>query len=112
LRKGATLIRSVEDILEQLGPGPDKGPALGDAGETTTGNGKHGAAVAPAGAGPPPGLSEMEGKIWTELGADGLDFDSLAERTGAGAGELASTLLKLELRRVVQRQPGNRYARR
>ncbi|HVJ80294.1 MAG TPA: DNA-protecting protein DprA, partial [Planctomycetia bacterium] len=92
--------------LEQLGPGPDRPRAAGVPQASPNG-------VTVAGpAGPPPGMSEMESRIWTELGADGIDFDSLAERTGAGAGELAGTLLKMELRRVVQRQPGNRYARK
>ncbi|HVJ81601.1 MAG TPA: DNA-processing protein DprA, partial [Planctomycetia bacterium] len=52
LRKGATLVRSVDDILEQLGPGPDRPRAAGVAQPSPNG-------VAVAGpAGPPPGMSE------------------------------------------------------
>lgn len=43
---------------------------------------------------------------------DPVNLDDLTARSGLGTGELAVKLLDLEMKRVIERLPGNRYRRR
>jgi DNA processing protein len=103
LRKGATLVRGAKDVLEQLGPivGATRPPAPTSANRSPP----------TASTAMPPGLSDAEAAVWQALGVDGLDSDTLAERTGVAPAQLAGMLLVLEMRGVVVRKPGNRFAR-
>jgi DNA processing protein len=106
IRKGATMVRSVDDILEAIGPisGGRTPPSKRElaAREKAT---QHVVT-------PPPGMNDMEAAIWQALGLDGLDADTLADRVGLPAPSLASLLFMMEMRGVVTRQPGNRYVRK
>jgi DNA processing protein len=90
IRKGARLVRSVDDVLDDIrGIAPPDPPA-------TNGDRKP-PPVAAAPAGPPPNLDPMQQKVW-----DALDVakhaDDLARDLGVSAGELSTVLMKLELR--------------
>lgn len=103
IRKGARLVRSAADILDDL-----KGIA--------TPEWKPPAATQPtlfAEQPPPPptNLDPGQQAVWDQL-ASKRHADELARDTGLGAGELAKTLMQLELKRLVKRLPGGYYERR
>jgi len=100
IRRGAVLVRSVDDIIEHLGP--IDLPALDPRSETDS------AVATPT----PPNLNELEQKLWQALSVEPIDLDALLEKTGLSAAQASSTLLILEMRRLVARQAGNRYVRR
>jgi DNA processing protein len=92
IRKGAILVRSADDILEELsGTAPLTEPA------------------APA-ASCPPGLDDLQQRIW-EMLTEPRHLDDLAEHLGVGVASLSGTLMLLEMKKVVRRLPGNRYER-
>ena len=106
IRKGARLVRDVDDILEDLkGIAPIESP-------------KHAATlfdepvkkdVEPNG--PPPGLDESQLKAWTALERQ-QSLDELTRETGLPVSGLSMILMQLELKRAVRRLPGNRFERR
>lgn len=107
IRKGARLIRSVDDILDDLrGIAPPDPPA-----PRTTSAPKGESPISPQPAATPVGLDANQQRIW-----DALDVprhaDELARELGLLAGELAGVLMKLELRKVIRRLPGNQFERR
>jgi DNA processing protein len=102
IRQGAVLVRGVEDVLEELG-GITATPALEM--EAT------GAAVAPVPPAPPPELDPAQLRIWELLGTQARHFDEMVQQLGVGVPELTTTLMLLEMKRVVRRLPGNRYER-
>lgn len=108
IRKGARLVRSADDILDDLGgiavsdwkgakPKPAPQPTLFDA-----------PLPPPA---PPPQLDAPQQAVW-DLLTTRRHADELAREAGLGAGALAAVLMQLELKRLVVRQPGNYYERR
>jgi len=114
IRKGARMIRSVEDILEDLKglsppdlPKPIAKPrarSLFDAEPNIP-------APQESQGRPPAGLDEIQMKVW-ELLAEPVQADVLSRELGKPMGELASILMKLEMKKVIRRMPGNVYARR
>jgi DNA processing protein len=95
IRKGAVLVRGVEDILEEL-------------------NGLRGtsSSVSPAvAASPPPGLDEDQGRVWAALGEQARHLDELARSLSLPIPTLSKALMMLEMKRAVRRLPGNRYER-
>ena len=56
-------------------------------------------------------LSESEHRVLDAVGNGPVGFDDLVLSTGLPAGELRQLLTRLEIRRFVQRMPGNRYRR-
>lgn len=96
IRKGATLVRHVDDILEQIGPVEVSTTSVSVSEKRT----------------PPPGLDGKQQQLWDALGEDEVELETLLERTGLRASEASSALLLLEMRKAVRRLPGNRYQRR
>ncbi|MBN9119891.1 MAG: DNA-processing protein DprA [Planctomycetes bacterium] len=115
LRKGARLIRSADDVIEDL-----KGIAAADFGHVArAGRSRPGAAAravadapgAPAPPPPAPALDAAQQRVYDALSAR-RHADELVRELGASAGELSRTLMQLELKKVVRRLPGNFYERR
>jgi DNA processing protein len=93
LRKGAKLVRSAEDILEDMQELP---PLTED--------------KPPPPAAPPPDLDALQQKIWEAL-AERRNVDELTESLALPIAELSRHLMMLELKKVVRRLPGNCYER-
>jgi DNA processing protein len=91
LRKGAVLIRGVEDILEEL---DGVRPAVGR-----------------APAKPPPEMDALQKQIWEFLQERPRHIDEVAQGLRLPVAQISSTLLMLEMKRAVRRLPGNHYER-
>ena len=96
IRDGATLVESVDDVLEQLGPlveaAPrEDGPAV-----------RHPAELK---------LNEMEQQVLAAIGEETASIDQLAARTGIPIPRLLSTISVLEMRRLVRRLSGTTVTR-
>jgi DNA processing protein len=91
IRKGAILVRSAEDVLEELEGAPQAGASL----------------PRPA----PPTLDETQRRIWDSLADGPRHLDELVQTLGIAAGPLSAMMLMLEMKKAVRRLPGNRYER-
>ncbi len=49
--------------------------------------------------------------MWDVLGTDELYFDKIIGQSGLPAWEVASGLMRLEIRRIIKHAPGRRYVR-
>jgi DNA processing protein len=100
IRKGAILVRGVDDILEELrGTAPVAAP---QADETP-------APAAPAV--PPPGIDAVQLRIWEFLAEQPRHLDEMVQQLGLPVSQLSGSLLTLEMKKAVRRLPGNRYER-
>jgi DNA processing protein len=106
IRQGATLVRSVDDVLEVLGelPGLD---ATGTGG-SRQGNGVERTKITE----PPPNLSPVQLQIWQSLGSEGALVDDIVTGTALNISEINSALMMMELTGRIKRLPGNRFARK
>jgi DNA processing protein len=105
IRQGATLVRSVDDVLEAL----QALPQLDTSSEAK--------AVSPRSATPqikepPPTLSPVQLQLWQSLGSESANVDDLVTATQLGISEINSGLLMMELAGHIRRLPGNRFARK
>lgn len=96
LRDGATLVESVDDVLEQFGPLVEaiprqQGPAL-----------RHPAELS---------LNDVERSVLDAIGADPTSIDHVVNASGLSVPQVLSTLSVLEMRRLVRRVSGNSVAR-
>lgn len=101
IRKGAILVRGVEDVLEEVGGVPGAAPASMPKAIPDK---------------PPvqpklfaPDLVGIELEIWQHLQGESLFLDQLAQRTRHPVQELASALLMMEMKKLVKRLTGNRF---
>ncbi len=108
IRKGARLVRSVDDILDDVrGIAPPDPPSTKT--EPSLFSGKTPVASPPAT--PAVALDPIQQKVWDAL--DGPKHaDDVARELGLSAGELSPVLMKLELKKVIRRLPGNTFERR
>jgi DNA processing protein len=98
LREGATLLTSVEDVLQELNYLEGLGPLA-----TSSGSG---AATGPM----PTDLSEIESAVLECFRGGGiLNVDTIGGLTGRGAGEVSGGLLMLELKKLVRKRPDGSY---
>jgi len=91
LRKGAVLIRGVNDIVEEL----DGVKAI----------------VARAPANAPPEMDAVQKQIWEFLQDRPRHIDEIAQSLRLPVPQISGTLLMLEMKRAVRRLPGNHYER-
>ena len=96
LRDGATLVESVDDILDQLGP-------LAQPAQKEDGTEVHHPAELQ--------LNELEKKILASIGKDPTSVDQLVADTGLPVSRVLSTLSVLEMRRLIRRITGTTVAR-
>jgi DNA processing protein len=122
IRNGARLVRTADDVLEDL-----KGIATPEYGKQASGGRQPPGATlfddaqdktqsdpganAPASTGPPPDLDPTQLRVWEAL-ASRRHGDELAREVGVPVGELSTVLMRLEMKRLVRRLPGNYYERR
>jgi DNA processing protein len=92
IQQGAKLIQSAQDILDDLGMLFAEQPELS----------------APA---TPADLTDDERTLLQALGGDETHIDTIASRSGLPIPTVASTLLALEMRRLVKQLPGSRFVR-
>jgi DNA processing protein len=96
LRKGAKLARHAGDILEEL---QGITPLIASVeGETLPVE-------------PPPGLDELQRKIWDFLATQRQNVDDIARTMNLAVPELTRALMVLEMKKVIRRLPGNQYER-
>jgi len=94
IRDGATLVRGVEDVLDEIAP------ALRQRLDAAR------ASVAAA------GLSELETRVMDAVRPAGAHVDDVIRRTALDPGPALETLLALELRGLLEQQPGMRFRAR
>jgi len=104
IRNGATLVRSVEDVLEAL----DALPELASTASET----EAAPVTKPAASSePPPNLTPLQLQLWQALGTSGAVIDEIVQTTTLSVSEINGALLMMELTGKVRRLPGNRFAR-
>ncbi len=96
IREGAMLVEEPEEIVAELAP--QLLAALD--------------APAPSAQAADPPVAGPERVALDALGGEAVTVDTLVSRTGLTPGALSSILTSLELRGLVAREPGARYARR
>ena len=94
IQQGATLVTSVDDILDTVAP------AL------------RGRVAAARAAIEQASLSTAEQRLLDAIGEGVAHVDQASERSGLGAGAVLETLLALELRGLLEQRPGMRFVRR
>lgn len=92
IQQGAKLVQSAQDILDDLGMLFLETPEL----------------KVPAA---PANLSDDERQVLSALGGDETHIDTVASRSGLPIPKVASTLLALEMRKLVKQLPGSRFVR-
>ena len=101
IRDGATLVRSVDDVLEQLGPLVDAIPCESAPGKTPE-TIKHPAELK---------LSDQERAILQAIRSEPTAFDDIMQQTGLPASRLLSTISVLEVRRLIRRLSSTSFVR-
>jgi DNA processing protein len=92
VRQGATLIRGVDDVLEEL-----------------DGVKEH---ARPTPAPPPPDMEPIERCLWEFLQDHPRHIDEMAQHLALPVPQITGALLTLEMKKLVRRLPGNQYERR
>lgn len=122
IRDGATLVRGVDDVLEAMGPLIEEvgveatggGPAA-EFGDAPAGPSVERAATEPVRNPRELLLDDQQRAVLGGIDGEAVDIDSLLAKPGLaeiGASRLLATLTVLEMKRLVRRLPGNKFARR
>jgi predicted Rossmann fold nucleotide-binding protein DprA/Smf involved in DNA uptake len=90
-------VTRIDDVLNQLGPIDLPQPRDGSTSAPTA---------------PTPNLSGVERQLWDAIAGNDVELETLLEQTGLRASEASAALLMMEMRKLIVRHPGNRYARR
>jgi DNA processing protein len=98
IRKGAILCRGVEDILEEIHGVSELAPP-------------EESKAPPSSPGPPPGLEEGERRVWDFLADGPHHLDEIVQNLKLSVPQATTTLVRLEMKKIVRRLPGNRYER-
>jgi DNA processing protein len=99
IRDGAILCRGVDDILEEL-----HGVSAMESRAKT-------AMPTPPPPVPSPELDPTQRRIWEFLADGPRSLDDIAQQLGLDVPTLSTSLMLLEMKKVVRRLPGNRYER-
>lgn len=114
IRDGATLIRGVDDVLEQLGPllrpvnipsRPARTNGKREAAETGSGRTREVRSVAEL------SLSDQEQGVLGRISGEPMAVDALLAGCDIEASRVLATLTILEMKRLVRRLPGNQIMR-
>jgi len=92
IQQGAKLVQSAQDILDDLGLLFAEQPAL----------------TRPL---PPSDLSDLENLVLSALADDENPIDAIITRSGLPSAKVSSTLLALEMKRLVKQLPGSRFVK-
>ncbi len=103
LREGAQLVEEPCELLDELG--------LAAASSDESGNGSQRLDALSQIALADPGGGGLPAEIHAALEGETLSADELAERTGGDVGDVLTSLVLLELQRLVTRGPGGLYRR-
>jgi len=115
IRKGARLVRSADDVIEDL-----KGISVADYTDRASGGRQSPDVPAkatnqgtdvPRSPEPPPTLEPTQQRVFDAL-ANRRHADELTRELAMPVAELSRTLMQLEMKKLVRRQPGNFYERR
>lgn len=109
IRKGATLVRSAEDVFEFYQDQDIRIPAKLASTATST-NKEATPSLFPAA--PPPSLTEKQRLIWENIDSQGTHVDELISKTSLSIMDLNTDLMMMELTGHLRRLPGNRFVRR
>jgi DNA processing protein len=93
IRKGAVLVRGVEDILEEVEGVSRKSSTPSQAASV------------------PSGMDSLQTRIWEALADGPCPLDLLVPKLGIPLAQLTGPLFALELKKAVRRLTGNRYER-
>ncbi|MDT7837433.1 DNA-processing protein DprA [Aquabacterium sp. OR-4] len=110
IRQGATLVSSVEQVLEDLGP-PAAGAGRWPAASTTPADAGAAAGLWPDAPAAAASADESDDPVLRALGHDPASLDALMARCGWPAHSLSAHLLTLELSGQIARLPGGLYQR-
>ena len=108
IKQGATLVESVEDVMEALG-------YVGDQLKDHTSRAAQKAATraeTPLFERPHVDLKGTERQVHESLGSDPLHCDEVIAETGLPAGAVGAALVSLRLKGLVKQLPGNLFVRR
>ena len=115
IRTGARLVRSADDLLDDLkGIATDRGQGIGVRGQESGPRPTlfdERTEAPPAPPPPPPQLDEVQARVF-ELLASRRHGDELSRDAGLAVADLSRVLMQLEVKRLVRRLPGNYYERR
>jgi DNA processing protein len=92
IQQGARLIMSAQDILEDLGMLFSQEPELRPTPR-------------------PQNLNTSEEAIYEAIGVDEPSYDDIAVKSGLPISEVSSTLLALEMRKLIKQLPGGRFVK-
>jgi DNA processing protein len=111
IRTGAVLCRGLDDILEELHGVSAMSRRGNTLTVTTPADSPATPTITPTPSGPPPGLDEVQLRIWEFLAGGSRSVDELAQGLSLPVSTLSATLLMLEMKKAIRRLPGNRYER-
>jgi len=105
LRQGATLVRGVEDIIEEL-------EGVSDSKSQAAGTRAHESAPAALDSRVPvPELDDTQRRIWDFLTEQPHHIDDISRTLALAIPQVANVLTTLEMKRIIRRLPGNMYER-
>ena len=99
IRKGAVLIRDVDDVLQEL---KDWAPSFSQKLLPGIEEAEKSSKI-------PDNLDEAETQIWQALSENECNLDELIRASGQSAGIVAGKLLGMEMKRIIKRLPGSRF---
>lgn len=101
IQQGAKLVLTAEDILEDFGV-PH---TVSVHGEINEGTGDRSSST------PAPDLTDEEASVYGLLSSQEIGIEAIIEQTGLPAANVSTTLMRLEMRRLVKQLPGKNFVK-